>query len=419
MPHNAAPAQNTPSIVADVWCLVLTPVLIESFALTLFVPGIVRLMDEVVVLQAAELYYSLLAVLALAVSFFVDWGAWITLKQVLARSAIFRGGWVFICAMTMAQYWGGGGVIPFTLATVLPLLYAHVHPRMPHVVALHAMLFFIFALRNAVAFGGAGGVIDNAHPMARAVYVEASYAALVPVGSFLWLLFAAAMVFHSLWMQMLCDGAGPARPCLHGAWRYLLGMHDRDVVTGVVVHPEHSPEHGEPRAKKDPAAIKIQPYEHPEIAVPTGTPLAPLFGGNGFWSLWFLDVPLFAAASRAMLVLVIALVVPASSRPSMLTRGAAGATDSVVHWGDQGCMFMQIVLMGACVSTFTAWTMQQGAISPKCSLRQLLMICITAGATGVLVTLVEQIVFVSMVWTAWVCVDVYWYQFTDKKKKAN
>ena len=89
---------------------------------------------------------------------------------------------------TVVRHIGGGGVLPFTLVTFLPLVYVRISPLLPPITALYATGFFICTILVAVTRHGG-------HTMHATDTSFSVYFSVLELFSF-----TLSCVHHSIWI---------------------------------------------------------------------------------------------------------------------------------------------------------------------------------------------------------------------------
>ena len=116
----------------------------------------------------------------------------IHLRTGVGDSPLFRSIWVFICAAAARRY-TGGGAMPFTIVTFIPLLYVRV-PHLIHVIScVYGLLFFTVSItRNAfMLFRDKITRPDSYNPSGDDFYVLGFY----------WFVFIFTSIFHPIFMS--------------------------------------------------------------------------------------------------------------------------------------------------------------------------------------------------------------------------
>ena len=114
---------------------------------------------------------------------------WLHYEVGVTDSPLFRSAWLFAAMSTVTRHIGGGGVLPFTLVTFLPLVYVRISPLLPPVTALYATGFFVCTILLAVT--GRSGHAVHVTDTGFNVYVMSGLELLS---------FTISCVHHSIWI---------------------------------------------------------------------------------------------------------------------------------------------------------------------------------------------------------------------------
>ena len=137
----------------EVWIDDLTPIMIDAFALYIWAtPFITRLLSTV----GTTVWWYVATVMVIAMlTFTVNLAAhkhihWLHSDLRVCESPLFRSVWLFAAMSTVTRHTEGGGVLPFTIVTFLPLVYVRISPLLPPVTALYATGFFVCTILISV-----------------------------------------------------------------------------------------------------------------------------------------------------------------------------------------------------------------------------------------------------------------------------
>lgn len=146
----------------ELWNESLTPLIIDAFVIQIWAtPFTTRLYDTVGTTgELQALICIIIAVLTFTFSLVANLNPdWLNNEVRVCESPLFRSAWLF-AAMGAVTRHIGGGVLPFTIVTFLPLVYVRISPLLPPITALYATGFFVCTIILAFT-GGRGHATDT------------------------------------------------------------------------------------------------------------------------------------------------------------------------------------------------------------------------------------------------------------------
>lgn len=192
---------NRHASIKELWIEGVTPLLLEAFAIHLWVPPIANSLISTRPMIAGSHALTLAVIGSVVAIFTFLVNLWIhphthsiLAKTGVGESPLFRSVWVFICACAVSRYTGNDGIMQFTVVTILPLVYVRVPEQLASCAAVYAGIFSILCICHHIALFVAGrpfwteAPVDTTHHHG---YSIASHSAV----------FVATSVYHILWFS--------------------------------------------------------------------------------------------------------------------------------------------------------------------------------------------------------------------------